>query len=61
MLLLVVPTSRGTFACGGCRKFCTEPPKRLQEYLRKCKEALAAKAVVELAASRNEAGKGRKE
>ena len=48
-------------ACGGCRKFCTEAPKRLQEHLRKCKEALAAKAAVELAASRNEAGKGRKE
>ena len=49
------------FVCGGCRKFCTEAPKRLQEHLRKCKEALATKAAVELAASRNEAGKGGKE
>ena len=46
------------FACGGCRRFCMEAPKRLQEHLRKCKEALAAKVAVELAASRNEAGKG---
>ena len=46
------------FACGGCRRFCTEAPKRLQEHLGKCKEALAAKAAVDLAASRNEAGKG---
>ena len=50
-----------TFACGGCRKFCTEPPKRIQKHFGKCKEALAAKAVVELAAPRKEAGKGRKE
>ena len=27
-----------TFACGGCRRFCTEAPKRLQEHLGKCKE-----------------------
>ena len=46
-----------TFACGGCRLFCTEAPKKLQEHLRKCKEALAAKAVAELAASKNEASK----
>ena len=50
-----------TFACGGCRKFCTEVPKKLQEHLGKCKEALAAKVVVELAASQNETGKGEKE
>ena len=50
-----------TFACGGCRKFHTEAPKRLQEHLRKCKEALATKAVVELAASQNETSKGKKE
>ena len=49
------------FACGGCRKFCMEAPKRLQEHLGKCKEALAAKAAVELAPSGNEAGKGGKE
>ena len=39
------------FACGGCRQFCTEAPKKLQEYLGKCKEALAAKVAAELAAS----------
>ena len=50
-----------TFACGGCRKFRTKAPKRLQEHLRKCKEALAAKAAVELAVSQNETGKGKKE
>ena len=55
MLLLVVPTSGGhlglTFACGGCRQFHTEAPKKLQEHFEKCKEALAAKAVAELVAS----------
>ena len=45
------------FACGGCRLFHTEAPKKLQECLRKCKEALAAKVVAELAASKNEASK----
>ena len=49
------------FACGGCRQFCTEAPKKLQEHLGKCKEALAAKAAAELAASQNEASKGKKE
>ena len=49
------------FACRGCRRFCTEAPKKLQEHLRKCKEVLAAKAAVELAASQNEASKGEKE
>ena len=49
------------FACRGCRKFCMEAPKRLQEHLGKCKEALAAKAAVELAASRNKTSKGKKE
>ena len=46
-----------TFACGGCRTFCTEAPKKLQEHLGKCKEALAAKAAAELAASKNEASR----
>ena len=32
-----------TFACRGCRKFHTEAPKKLQEHLGKCKEALAVK------------------
>ena len=50
-----------TFACGGCRQFRTEAPKKLQEHLGKCKEALAAKVVAELAASQNEASKGKKE
>ena len=45
------------FACRGCRLFRTEAPKKLQENLGKCKEALAAKAVAELAASKNEASK----
>ena len=49
------------FACGGCRQFHTEAPKKLQEHLGKCKEALAAKAVAKLVASQNEASKGKKE
>ena len=49
------------FACGGCRQFRTEAPKKLQEHLGKCKEALAAKAVAELVASQNKASKGKKE
>ena len=49
-----------TFACGGCRKFCTEAPKKLQEHLGKCKEALAGKAMAELAASQNETSKERR-
>ena len=49
------------FACRGCRKFRMEAPKRLQEHLGKCKEALAAKAAVEFAASQNETSKGKKE
>ena len=50
-----------TFACGGCRQFHTEAPKKLQEHLGKCKEALATKVVAELAASQNKASKGKKE
>ena len=50
-----------TFACGGCRKFCTKAPKKLQEHLGKCKEALAAKGVAELAASQNKTSKEEKE
>ena len=49
------------FACGGCRQFCTEAPKKLQEHLGKCKEALATKAVAELVASQNKTSKGKKE
>ena len=49
------------FPCGGCRTFHTEAPKKLQEHLGKCKEALATKVAVELAASQNEASKGEKE
>ena len=41
------------FACRGCRKFCMEAPKKLQEHLGKCKEVLAVKAAAELAASQN--------
>ena len=50
-----------TFACGGCRQFRTEAPKKLQEHLGKCKEALATKVAAELAASQNETSKGKKE
>ena len=46
-----------TFACGGCRLFHMEAPKKLQEHLRKCKEALVTKAVAELTVSKNEASK----
>ena len=49
------------FACGGCRQFRMEAPKKLQEHLGKCKEALATKALAELVASQNEASKGKKE
>ena len=41
------------FACGGCRKFRMEAPKKLQEHLGKCKEVLAVKAAAELMASQN--------
>ena len=50
-----------TFACGGCKKFHTEAPKKLQEHLGKCKEALAAKAAAELVVSQNETSKEEKE
>ena len=36
------------FACEGYRQFRMEAPKKLQEHLGKCKEALATKAVAEL-------------
>ena len=49
-----------TFACRGCRMFCTEVLKKPQEHLGKCKEMLAAKAAVELMATKNETGKGRR-
>ena len=49
------------FACGGCRQFRTEAPKKLQEHLGKCKRALAANMVAELVASQNKASKGKKE
>ena len=49
------------FACGGCRKFCMEAPKKLQDHLGKCKEVLAAKVAAELAASQNETSKEEKE
>ena len=42
-----------TFACGACRKFCVKTPKKLQEHLGKCKEALAAKAAADFAASQD--------
>ena len=38
-------------ASGGCRRFRTEAPKKLQEHLGKCKEALAVKVAAELVAS----------
>ena len=39
------------FACGACRKFQTEAPKKLQDHLGKCQEALAAKVAAKFAAS----------
>ena len=48
-------------ACGGCRKFRTEAPRKLQEHLGKCKEVLAIKAAAELAASQNKTSKEEKE
>ena len=50
-----------TFACGGCRQFCTETPKKLQEHLGKCKEALTTKVAAKLVASQNKTSKGKKE
>ena len=50
-----------TFACGGCRKFHMEAPKKLQEHLGKCKEVLALKVAAELTASQNETNKEEKE
>ena len=49
------------FACGGCREFHTEAPKKLQEHLGKCKEVLAAKVAAELVASQNETNEEEKE
>ena len=40
-----------TFVCGACMKFTNETPKKLQEHLGTCKEALVAKAEADLAAS----------
>ena len=42
------------FACRACRKFRTEAPKKLQDHLGKCQEALAAKVAAKLAASQSE-------
>ena len=41
------------FACGACRKFHHEAPKKLQEHLGKCKEVLAAKVAADFAASQD--------
>ena len=41
------------FACGACRKFHNETPKKLQEHLGKCKEVLAAKAAADFTASQD--------
>ena len=49
-----------TFACGACRKFQTEAPKKLQDHLGKCKEALAAKVAAKLAASQSKSNKEEK-
>ena len=46
-----------TFACGGCMMLHNETPKKLQEYLGKCKEALAAKAAADFTASQDGNGK----
>ena len=49
-----------TFACGACRKFCHKAPKKLQDHLGKCKEALAAKAAADFAASQSRTNKEEK-
>ena len=43
-----------TFACKACMKFCKETPKKLQEHLGKCREALAAKAAADFTNSKEE-------
>ena len=37
------------FVCGACMEFHNKTPKKLQDHLGKCKEALAAKAAADLA------------
>ena len=62
---LAAPTSRGTL--DSClhvevvKSSTREAPKKLQDHLGKCKEALAAKATAELVASQNETSKEGKE
>ena len=41
-------------------EFHNETPKKLQDYLGKCKEALATKAAADLAASQGESNKEEK-
>ena len=45
------------FVGGACMEFRNETPKKLQEHLGKCKEALAAKAAADLAASQGASSK----
>ena len=42
-----------TFACGACRKFRHKTPKKLQEQLGKCKEALTVKVAADFTASQD--------
>ena len=49
-----------TFACGACRKFCNQTPKKLKELLGKCKEALATKVAADFAASQDRNSKEEK-
>ena len=48
------------FACRACRKFRTEAPKKFQDHLGKCKEALAAKVAADFAASQSGTSKEEK-
>ena len=48
------------FACRACRKFRTEAPKKLQDHLGKCKEALAAKVAAKLTAFQSKTSKEEK-
>ena len=48
------------FAYRACRKFRMEAPKKLQDHLGKCKEALAAKVVADFATSQSRTSKEEK-
>ena len=63
MLLLAASTSGGTWDSllhAEVVESSAEAPKKLQEHLGKCKEALATKVAVELVAFQNKTSKGEK-